>query len=328
MSELRQDLVSKDWIISAPERAGRPRDFAKGKIRRTPSPHATCPFEKLKETKNWPPILSYPNEQRWEVVIIPNKYPALVHHQACPEPLRKGPHHFTAGVGHHDLLITRDHRKTLAGLPLSKALRVFLILQERYRVLAADRCLFYSSTFFNWGKSAGASLYHPHYQVLTLPIIPPEVYQSIRGSRKYYEKHRECAHCVMLAFEKKDKKRIVAKNKRGIAVAPFASRQPFEVRVFPQRHLSYFERTPIADLRDVVAVLRDTLKKIRRNLGDPDLNFFVHTSPLKEQKNYRHYHWHIEIIPKTSALAGFELSTGVEINVVDPDAAAAILRKR
>jgi len=328
MSELRQDLVSKDWIIVAPGRASRFQNFIAKKKPRRPASKRNCPFENLDKSGNWPPILSYPNEKNWQIAVIPNKYPAVVHHQACTTPYHSGPYAWVAGIGHHDLVITRDHNKTFADLSLQEALQVFLILQKRFLTLAADRCLVYTAAFFNWGVRAGASIYHPHYQVLTLPIIPPDIYHSLQGAANYFKKYRKCVHCAMLSYEKKEKKRIIVMNSGGLAIAPFVSRQPFEVRVFPQKHLPSFERTPLPDLKKIVIVLRQALRKIKKHLHDPDLNFFIHTAPLKNQKTYRHYHWHIEIIPKITIRAGFELSTGVEINVINPDQAAAILRVR
>lgn len=326
MSELRQDLVSGDWIIVAPERAKRPHDFLPKKLSRKPSPKSTCPLEDLEAAGNWPPILVSPNRKNWEVAVVPNKYPALVHKEKCAKPLQGGPYRFYQGIGHHDLVITRGHRKNVAWLSLRKAVDLFRMFQRRYLMLAGDPCLDYVATWFNWGPTAGASVYHPHYQMLSLPIIPPDIAHSLRGSHAYFRTHHRCVHCEMLKFEARHKKRIVEENRGAVAVAPYVSRQPFELRVYPKRHLSVFERTRPADLTPFVAVLQSALRRIKRYLNDPDLNLFIHTAPLRDQRQYRHYHWHVEILPKISIPAGFELGTGVDIDVIDPDRAAAILR--
>ncbi len=330
MSELRQDLVSGDWVISAPERAKRPELFGQKRNVRKVLPRSTCPFEPetiKKSSANWPPILSYPNEKNWKVIIAANKYPALKHFAGCSVDFRHGPNAVKTGVGNHDLLITRDHKKNFADLPLDEAAEALFLLQERYKELAKDKCNFYTSTFFNWGSSAGASVYHPHYHILTLPIIPPDVAHSLDGSKKYFETHKRCVHCVILSFDLKEKKRIIDKNKHSVSLAPFVSRSPFEIRIFPLRHHARFEDTPKNELKAVTDILQKALKRIKINLKDPDLNFFIHTSPLKDRK-YNYYHWHIEIIPKIVIFGGFELSTGVEINVVDPENAASILKGR
>jgi UDPglucose--hexose-1-phosphate uridylyltransferase len=326
MSELRQDIVSGDWIIMAPERAKRPHDLLPKKKPRKPSPVSTCPFEDLTGSGNGPILLTRPNERAWKVAVIPNKYPALTHGSICATPFRSGPYVLEGGIGVHDLIVMRDHAKGFAHLPPSQALDVLGIAQERYRQLAKDSCIVYVSTFYNWGVTAGASLYHPHCQLLGLPIIPPDVAHSLNGSHRYYAAHRRCVHCEMLAFEKRARTRIIVQNRHAVSLAPFVSRDPFEVRVFPQTHRPFFEQTSERELVGIVAVLQKSLQRIERYLHDPDLNFFIHTAPLKRQAHQRHYHWHIEILPKVTIPAGFELGTGVEINVIDPDRAARILR--
>jgi len=328
MSELRQDLVGGDWVILAPERAQRPHELLpEKKPPRKPSAKRGCPFENLKKSGNWPPVFAYPNELNWEVVIIRNKYPALAYRGKCASRYKHGPYEVVEGIGKHELLISRDHEKNIAALSPSKAFRVFLVLKEHYDSLKKDPCIVYVATLFNWGASAGASIYHPHFQILSLPILPPHVKYSLFGSARYFEIHRRCVHCDILGYELKEKKRIVFKKGAAIAVASFASREPFHVTVFPRRHLPYFEDTPQSDLKACVAVLQTVLRKIKRYLHDPDLNFFIHTAPFKEREKYRHYHWHIEISPKILTAGGFELSTGIDINIVDPDQAAATLRR-
>ncbi len=328
MSELRQDLVCGDWVILSTERAKRPHKLIKKKTaKRKPTPIGDCPFEDLKKSGNWPPVEIYPNEKDWKVAVIPNKYPAVRHGNTCAVSFKAGPYQRLSGIGHHELVITRDHWKNLAHSTGKEGAELFEVIQKRYRELKKDNCLVYASTFFNWGQSAGASLYHPHYQMITLPIIPPDISHSLNGSANYFKKNRHCVHCEIIGFEEKNKKRIIAKNSAAIAVAPFVSRQPFEIRIFPRRHQPYFENTPVAELKGIISVLQAALRKVEKNLRDPDLNFFIHTSPLKNQARYKHYHWHMEIVPKISTLAGFELGTGVDINIVDPDVAAAVLRK-
>lgn len=330
MSEFREDPVSGDLVIVALERAKRPIDFFPKRKSRIPTPKSQCLFEDLSESGNWPPLVVQFDKggRDWRVVVIPNKYPALTHTHDCPRPpiFRRGPYKLSEGIGHHDVLITRSHDKNIAHLTLEDGVCAFEVIQKRYNMLIADKCLVYALTFMNWGENAGASLYHPHFQILSLPIIPPDVRHSLEGSYNYFRKNRRCVHCEMIKYELKSGSRVIFKNKHAVAVAPFVSRKPFEVRIYSREHRSYFEKLPKAELKAVVEILQKTLLKIEKRLNDPDLNFFIHTSPLKRQKNYRHYHWHIEILPKIMPGAGFELGTGVDINVVDPDKVAAMLR--
>jgi UDPglucose--hexose-1-phosphate uridylyltransferase len=230
------------------------------------------------------------------------------------------------GIGHHDVIVTRSHTKDFASLPRAEAVALLQIVQRMHRRFRKDGCSRYVSTFANWGDSAGASLYHPHYQLLALPIVPPHVAHSLEGSRNYFVKHRACVHCDMLRFERDAGTRIVESVPRAVAVAPFVSRQPFEVRVYPTRHASHFADAPLADIRDVAVVFQSVLLRMKKFLGDPDYNFFIHTAPLRRARDFAHYHWHIEVFPKISMLAGFELSTGVDINIMAPEEAAAVLK--
>ncbi|MDP2598597.1 MAG: hypothetical protein Q8P49_02080, partial [Candidatus Liptonbacteria bacterium] len=280
MSELRQDLISGDWVLIAPGRAARPKFLEEKKQPRKPSQKSTCPFENLKESGNWPPILSWPSDNKWEIVVVQNKYPALTHQSGCAVDFRHGPYSLKTAAGEHDLVITRDHAKNFADLKPAEALRVLQVLQELHMRAAKDKCNVYISSFANWGPGVGASIYHPHYQVLTLPIIPPHIVRSLAAEERYCKKHGRCARCTMIQYDRKEKKRVVEENQHAIAVTPFASKEPFEVRILPKRHLPYFGKTPLADLKGVSSLLQSLLRRMKKNLNDPDFNFFIHGAPF------------------------------------------------
>ncbi|MEK7641048.1 MAG: DUF4921 family protein [Patescibacteria group bacterium] len=323
-SELRQDIVSGDWIVVAPGRSKRPHP--KSVPKRKHIPKSRCPFEDPQKSGNKPPILIYPDQKKWELQIIENKYPAVMHYKICGKPMFKGPYPTMLAAGHHDVLITRDHDKNFAHLSFKQANQVFQSLRDRYLMLLNDPCLNYIFMMHNWGPTAGASIYHPHYQMISLPVVPPDVQHSLTGSSRYFHQHKKCVHCIMLDYELKEGKRIVFENAGAIAVAPFVSRSPFEVRVFPKKHSSYFENTLDQDMEYVVEALQQVLKRFEKKLHDPDYNFFIHTAPLRDKKKFGHYHWHIEAFPRVSIRAAFEAGTGVDINDIDPDFAAKLLR--
>ena len=325
-SELRQDLVSGDWIVISPGRAKRPGQLIKKTEKRKRAPKNNCPFEDPQKNSGKKPVLIYGNNRKWEIQVIENKYPAFVPRKVCPVVFKNGPYQAIDAVGYHELVITKNHDVNFASLSQNSARQVFEIFRDRYLMFLNDKCLHYVSIFHNWGPTAGASIYHPHYQIIAIPVIPPDVSHSLDGSLRYYKKYKKCVHCVMMDYEKKNKKRILYENVGAVAFAPYVSKEPFEVRIFPKRHLPYFENTLDVDLDYVVDALQATFKKIKKNLKDPDYNFFIHTAPIKNKENYKHYHWHIEIVPKMNISAGFELSTGVEINPVDPDEAVKLLR--
>ena len=349
-SQLRQDLVSGDWIVIAPGRANLPGHLIKkAKIKRIKTPIKDCPFENPEKSGNKKPILIYKTTDyglqttaktkkavsrkllavgldKWSVMVIENKYPAFTHKNICAQIGENGPYSVMEGVGHHDLVITRSHNANFAHLDKHSAFLVFKAFQERYLMLAKDSCLAYVSIFHNWGPKAGASVYHPHYQIVAIPVVPPDVEHSLLGAARYFHKHKKCVHCAMIEYEKKTGRRVIYENKEAIAFAPFVSREPFELRIFPKSHQPRFESSSDKNLEFIADALQKSLLKIEKKLGDPDYNFFIHTAPLTGKKEYKHYHWHIEIQPKISISAGFELGTGIEITVVDPDEAAKILR--
>lgn len=327
-SELRQDLVSGDWIVIAPGRAKRPRQLLEKVTPRKVAPVKDCPFENPQKHGHEVPILIYPNLKNWDIQVVQNKYPALSHEEpSCSVARKVGPYATFSGVGHHDLVITRNHRNDFSALSSEQANLVFQTFRDRYLMLHNDQCVDYIAVFHNWGPGSGASVFHPHYQILAIPVVPPDVHHSLSGSARYFKEHKKCIHCVTIEWEKKEKKRVIFENEGAIAFAPFVSRAAFEVRIFPKKHLPYFENTYDQDLENVVEALQAVLKKFIKNLKDPDYNFFIHTAPLRNKNHYGHYHWHIEVLPKIAMYAGFELSTGVEINIVDPDEAAKILKK-
>lgn len=325
-SELRQDLVSGDWIIVAPARQNRPHQPKFKVLKRKRAPVKGCPFENPAESGN-KTIISYPDAKKWDIQVVENKYPIVVHKNVCGVTSKHGPYTKLPGIGHHDVVITSDHNKNFSHLSPEKANLVFQTFRDRYRMFYDDKCVDYVAIIQNWGPLAGASIYHPHYQIMAIPMVPPDVNHSLVGSQRYFKENKKCVHCVMIEFEQQWGKRIIFENENAIAFAPYVSRSPFEVRIFPKKHLPYFENTNDKEMAAVVEVLQKTLGSLKKNLNDPDYNFFIHTAPMKKREKYGHYHWHIEIIPHFAIRAGFELGTGLEINTVDPDAAALILRK-
>ncbi|KKU15157.1 hypothetical protein A3A20_01150 [Candidatus Wolfebacteria bacterium RIFCSPLOWO2_01_FULL_45_19] len=313
----------------APGRANRPSDLIEKqkKIKRVGASARGCPFENPQAPGNEEPILVYKNKRGWELAIIPNKYPAVSHERIVAVPAKHGPYHILPGVGYHDVVTTRDHDKNFPNLTVSHAELVFRAFRDRYMMLLDDKYIAYVSIFHNWGPTAGASIYHPHYQIIAIPVVPPDVQHSLSGSLDYFQANKKCVHCVMIEFELKEKERIIYENDSAVAFAPFVSREPFEIRIFPKKHLPYFENTLDEDLKGVVDCLQTSLKRVENNLADPDYNFFIHTAPVQDKNKYDHYHWHMEVVPKIKISAGFELGTGIEINMVNPDEAAKILRK-
>ena len=320
-SQLRQDPVSGDWVIIAPGRSKRPHDNGGKKSKRFILPVKSCPFENpIKSGHKL--FLIYGTQEDWSLQVVENKFPVLTHAKICSMPIRRGLFNIARSNGYHEILITRDHKRGFPDLSPQKAFEVLEAFRDRYLALSNDQCVSYVSMIHNWGSLAGASVQHPHYQLVALPIIPQDVQHSLAGSFNYFKKNKKCVHCAMIAWERARKKRIIIENDGAVAFAPFVSRAAYEVRIFPKKHLPYFENTADAEMRSMAEVLQKVLYRFKASLDDPDYNFFIHTSPIADKNKYTNYHWHIEIIPRFSTRASFELGTGININDVDPDVAA------
>lgn len=355
-SELRQDPVSGDWVAIATARAKRPHAFVEKGRKRFSQPKSTCPFEELisQYTAAFTTSGQEASGNNWWVQVIPNKYPAFTPLEAfrmrdtllsgvdnrrgnklltgftrgmCAAPHTAGPYVWTEGVGFHEVVITRDHTRAIADMGHDEVEQVVHIYQERAREMQKDDCMKYVSIFHNHGSGAGATLSHPHSQIIALPVIPPDVARSIRGSADYFHRHNACVHCAIIGYELEAGERVIYENDHCVVVAPYASKTAFEMRIFPKKHRARFEEAVAEERASAADALRASLAKLSRGLKDPDYNFFFHTAPVAGSgENFNHYHWHIEIIPKTAIWAGFEIGTGIEISAIAPEDAASFLK--
>jgi UDPglucose--hexose-1-phosphate uridylyltransferase len=327
ISELRQDLVSGDWVVIATGRAKRPHEFSK--IKRHPfiQPKKFCPFETLhKDAVSVYSIDGELGKENWRVEVIPNKYPAFGR-GVCAVFQNVGPYQRTDGVGFHEVVIMRDHTRSIGRMSAKEVEVILRAYQDRFFALKDDACVEYISVFHNHGVLAGASISHPHSQIIAIPVVPPDIQRSLEGSARYFHQYKTCVHCEIVRYELKEKRRVIYENEVFAALAPYASKAAFEIRIFPKFHAPHFEDMSSRDREACADVLRSALAKLYQGLKNPDYNFFIHTAPVGDSKEFRHYHWHIEIIPKTGIWAGFEIGTGIEISVIAPETSAAFLRK-
>ena len=335
-SELRFDLVSGDWVVIATGRARRPETFKKDKkIQEHISPK-NCVFCNL-STQEKPLLVFYDGKEvettarggvpkRWSVVSVPNKYPAFIHNHKMRES-KEGPYHKIDAVGFHEVVITRDHRKQIAQFTQTQIKEVIDVYQSRYLSLMKEKFVNYVSIFHNHGREAGASIAHPHSQIIAIPIMDPDIQSGLNHSREFFKKNKKCVHCLMSQWDIKNKARIVFENDDFVALCPFASRMAFEVVVAPKEHSAYFERITEKQKWAFAETIQIVTHKLCKGLNNPSYNFFIHTAPC-DGKNYDFYHWHLCILPKTSTWAGFELCTGIEISTIEPEKAAEYLRKQ
>ena len=327
-SQLRKDLVSGTWVVYLTETEKKP-SFSKEKTIKKESKKdlENCPFCKKNIASQKEDVLVYLKDNKdWSLKVFPKKSPAFCSDYKDISGREYGPFEVIDGVGYHEILVTEDHQKDIPDLEVVGVAEIIDAYQERYIALMNRKHIKYISIFKNYGQEAGALLGHPHSQIIAMPVIDTDVFRSLSGSENYYQSHSECVHCVMIDWEKESGKRVIFENEEFIIICPFVSKVPFEMRIYPKRHLSYFERITDEQKIKLAEAMKFCLSKLKKNLNDPAYNLFLHTAPCNGQ-TYDHYHWHFEIFPKTNIQAGLELSTGIKVCSIIPEKAAEMLRE-
>ena len=328
MPELRKDPITGRWVIISSDRGKRPTEFAD---QRTKKRGGFCPFCAGNERTTPHEVLAYrengqPNGPGWRLRVVPNKFPAL---QIEGDLSKQGEGIFDKmnGLGAHEVIIENpDHNATLATLPGKAMEEVLWAYRDRMEDLKKDKRFQYTLIFKNEGLIAGATLEHSHSQLIALPIVPIQVQEEIDGCRKHYNLKERCIFCDIIRQEMQSRNRIVMETQAFIALAPFAPRFPFETWIMPKRHISCYSCSTKDDFKDLAFLLQDTLRRLDKALSFPPYNYIIHTSPFKEEIN-DYYHWHIELMPKLTNVAGFEWGSGFYINPTPPEEAAKFLRE-
>jgi UDPglucose--hexose-1-phosphate uridylyltransferase len=231
------------------------------------------------------------------------------------------------GIGAHEVVIeTSQHQTTLAQLPQKAIEDVLWAYRDRMLDLKNDKRFRYVLIFKNHGEAAGASVEHPHSQLIALPIVPRRVREEVDNCWHYYDEKERCIFCDIIRQERDTGERVIGENDHFITLAPYAPRFPFEMWLLPKVHSSAYENNQSTMYSALANMLKDTLMRMDAVLDRPPFNFMIHTSPIGEEIN-DHYHWHIEIIPKLTKVAGFEWGTGFYINPTPPEESARFLRE-
>lgn len=319
------------WVIIATERSLRPDDYKIEKEEKL-NDLSKCPFEEGNEYLTPPEILSYrkpgtnKNEKGWWIRVVPNKYPAL---RIEGELDKKGIGMFDMmnGIGAHEVVIeTTNHFEEISDMQEFHIEEIIWAWRDRVLDLKKDKRFKYILIFKNKGSQAGASLEHPHSQIIALPIVPIRVSQELEGSKEYFNFKDRCVFCDIIQQELEQKDRLVEENHEFISIIPFAARFPFEIWILPKKHSSNFIDVSKSDVVSLSKVLKISLMKLKKLLNDPPFNLIIHTSPL-DKYNLDYYHWHIEIMPRLTKVAGFEWGTGFYINPTKPENCAKYLRE-
>ncbi len=328
MTELRKDPVVGRWVIISTERAKRPHEFPPELPARR---EGMCPLCPGSERMTPPEILAYrgvgaANEAGWTLRVVPNKFPAL----RIEGDLGKagdGVYDRMNGVGAHEVVIETDrHDIDLFDLSDKQFEDVLCAYRERILDLKKDRRFKSVMVFKNHGSAAGASLSHSHSQLIALPVVPKRVIEEMTACRDYFRFRDRCLFCDIIVQEMEQKVRIVEESGEFLACAPYAPRFPFETWIIPKRHQCAYEMIEQDQARSLAAIFRRTLRRLNLALDNPPFNFIIHSAAFQEGAG-DFYHWHVEIMPKLTKVAGFEWGSGFYINPTPPEESAKYLRE-
>ncbi len=329
MPELRKDPILGRWIIIAKERGKRPTDFI---IDDVPAKGGFCPLCPGNEKTTPPEVhaLGDPHRQPdtpgWNLRVVPNKYPALI----IEGDLNKegeGLYDKMNGIGAHEVIVeTPNHDETFSNLSLDKMCNVFLAFRDRLVDLGKDPRFKYVMVFKNHGLAAGASLEHSHSQLVALPILPRMIVSELAGCLSYYHYKERCIFCDIIRQETKQQERVVCENSHFIVITPYAPRSPFEMWILPKAHSSLYSTQSQESFEALTAIFSEAMHRLEACIPNVPYNFVLHTSPLRSDP-LKHYHWHFEIMPKLTKIAGFEWGSGFYINPTPPEESAKFLRE-
>lgn len=327
MPELRQNLISGEWVIISTERAKRPEDFVKVKKEKVELPvyKENCPFcpgnEAMTPSENY----RVGDEKKWKVRVTYNKFPAL---SAQGERTRKidGMYHSMNGVGIHEVIVENPRHNTLTALMSDEEVTdIIRTYKNRFIFIQKDNRVEAVIIFKNHGVSAGTSLEHPHSQLIATPIVPPQVRYRLAQAIHYFDDTGRCIFCDTIDNELKTKARIVLETEYFISFVPYAALSPFHMWIFPKRHMASFIEINEDEIKDMAKNLKTTLAKLYYGLDNPDFNYTIRSIPTCEKGN-EYFHWYISLIPRITQTAGFELGSGMFINVALPEKSAEYLR--
>ncbi len=329
MAELRKDPVSGRWVIIATERAARPHDFYASRGERK---EGFCPFCEGNEDRTPPEIMALrrpgtaPDGPGWQIRVVPNKFPALQPNVGSGSH-GDGLYHSVDGHGAHEVIIeTPRHLTTPTALGPEHLQSVLEIYAQRTKALSEDEAVSYVLVFKNVGERAGASLEHTHSQLIAVPVMPKRVAEETRNCAEFYREHGRCLFCDIVERELSAGDRVVSQNDGFVTITPYASRFPFEMWVLSREHLPHYHELDARGMAALADLLHDALSRLEECLKDPPFNLAIHTAPVGgEEAEY--YHWHIEVIPRVTHVAGFEWGTGFYINPMEPESAARFLRE-
>lgn len=327
MPELRFNVLTREWVIIATERAKRPEQFAvKRQKKELPAFVPDCPFCPGNEKMTPPETYVVPNSGSWRVRVTPNKF-AAVSYEGERKLVIQGIRRTVTGVGIHEVIIeTPEHNKPMALYSDQQVETIIQTYLNRFWFAARDARVEQVTIFKNHGEAAGTSLEHPHSQLIGTPVITGQHRDRLINALRHFDEFGECIFCRVKEQELIEETRVVVETEHFVSFVQFATLTPFSMLIMPKRHMACFVEMNDVEAADLARNLRRTLAKLYHGLADPDFNYTIRTAPL-ELRGVKYYHWYLSIIPRLTKMAGFELGSGMFINVSLPEENARFLRE-
>jgi UDPglucose--hexose-1-phosphate uridylyltransferase len=332
MPEIRQDVTTKEWVIIATERVKRPEQFTRTLVAELPPPWAgNCPFCPGNEGMTLGDLYTHSpvketSSAEWQVRVVPNMCPALVSEGSLSRIIDGPLFHRFDGVGRHEVVIESPlHNRFLFDMNDVEISVIINTYRERYRELKRDGRFKLILIFKNHGKAAGTSLEHPHSQIIATPVVPAHVRNRYEIATTYFDDTERCIYCDVVHEEIRLRRRVVHHTDHFVAFHPFASQVPFETWIAPLRHCSSFGAISDDEVADFAHIIRLVLRQMSVGLGNPDFNYIIQSAPLADEDKH-YYLWHMQIIPRVTTTAGFELGSGMSINTALPEETAEFMR--
>ncbi len=327
MPELRQNIITRDWVIIATERARRPDQFiSKVQPRKGVESHrADCPFCPGNEHQTQHELFRVSGDSGWKVRVVQNKFAALTREGERVRSIN-GIYRSMTAVGYHEVVVEHPrHDLTTALLPVQDVNDIITAYRQRYADIKKDPRIEAIIIFKNHGEGAGTSLQHPHSQIAATPIVPTQIRSRIEEATRYFDEAGECVFCRTLREELLHRERIVCETEHFVAFIPYAALSPFHLWLFPRRHASSFDDMFDGEAEDFAVCMRTVLGQLYYGLGDPDYNYSIRSIPTRD-RHTDYFHWYLTIIPRVSRTAGFEIGSGMFINTGLPEESAKYLR--
>ena len=326
MSELRLNLVTREWVVIATERAKRPADYANSKAFKPPLPDhiSSCPFCPDNEHRTPKERYRLPDDGSWRVRVVENKYPALTGGEVSRAV--NGIRRSVTGVGIHEVIIeSRLHNISTALMELAHLQDVIRTYRERFILAHGDPRVDHVIIFKNHGEGAGTSLEHTHSQLIATPVVPVQFRERVWAAQQFFDNAGECLMCTILRQEREEGVRVILDTEHFLTFIPYAALSPFHTWIFPKRHSASFSTISDEEIKDLAFHMKTFLSKCFYGLENPDYNYVIKSSRPRDREN-EYCHWYLSVVPRVVETAGFEIGTGMFINTSVPERSAEFIR--